>query len=223
MSPSARAYMNEVLALMQKGALHRDSIDWARVRRETLARAANAKTTTDTYPAIAYALSQLQEHHSSLELPDNLSAEQKKTITAEMKTILLPARPPMGRSPFATRKEIEGHIDHVDEMRFAHVILPICVGQYTDEQKNAAYYQLYADKLHRVVADLQTQKPDGWIIDLRGNLGGNMWPMLAGVGLLAGEGDLGSFESPGGNNQFWYYQDGKAGSLDQGRLRSRRR
>ena len=31
----------------------------------------------------------------------------------------------------------------------------------------------------------------GWIVDLRGNSGGNMWPMLAGVGPVLGEGVAG--------------------------------
>ncbi len=216
MSATARAYLDEVLGLMQKEALHRDSIDWAQVRRETLVRARNAKTTIDTYPAIAYALSQLPERHSSLDLPDSLSAEQKETIRAQMKKVAGSSRPPLGRSPFAGRKEIEGHIDHVDGMSFAHLVVPMCVGQYTDEEKNAAEFQRFADKLHGLVVDLQGQKPDGWIIDLRGNLGGNMWPMLAGIGPVVGEGDLGSFQSPGGNNESWYYRAGKAGSRSRG-------
>jgi carboxyl-terminal processing protease len=216
MSATASAYLDEVLGLMQKEALHRDSINWTEVRRETLVRATNAKTTLDTYPAIAYALSQLQEHHSSLDLPDSLPAEQKETIRAQMKKVASSRRPPLGRSPFATRKEIEGHIDHLDGMSFAHLVVPMCVGQYTDEKRNATQFQRYADKLHGLVVDLQAQRPNGWIVDLRGNLGGNMWPMLAGIGLVAGEGDLGSFQSPGGKNESWYYRDGKAGSRSQG-------
>lgn len=216
MSATARAYLDEVLGLMQREALHRDTIDWAQVRHETLVRATNAKTTLDTYPAIAYALSQLQERHSSLDLPDSLPAKQKETIRAQMKKVAGTSRPPLDRSPFATRKEIEGHIDHLDGMSFAHLVVPMCVGQYTNEERNAAEFQQFADKLHRLTVDLQAQKPDSWIIDLRGNLGGNMWPMLAGIGLVVGEGDLGSFQSPDGNNESWYYRAGKAGSRSHG-------
>jgi C-terminal processing protease CtpA/Prc len=133
-----------------------------------------------------------------------------------MKKVAGSSRPPLGRSPFATRKEIEGHIEHLDGMSFAHLVVPMCVGQYTDEERNAAEFQQFADKLHGLVVDLQAQKPDGWIIDLRGNLGGNMWPMLAGIGPVVGEGDLGSFQSPGGNNEPWYYRAGKAGSRPRG-------
>ena len=30
-----------------------------------------------------------------------------------------------------------------------------------------------------------------WIVDLRGNYGGNIWPMIAGVGPVLGEGIIG--------------------------------
>ena len=36
----------------------------------------------------------------------------------------------------------------------------------------------------------------GWIVDLRGNGGGNMWPMLAGIGPILGEGIAGYFIDP---------------------------
>jgi len=49
-----------------------------------------------------------------------------------------------------------------------------------------------------------------WIVDLRGNSGGNMWPMLGGIGPLAGSGTLGFFVS----ERFsvpWFYQAGEVG------------
>ena len=45
--------------------------------------------------------------------------------------------------------------------------------------------------------------------DLRGNGGGNMWPMLAGIAAVLGEGDLGSFQSPGAGASTWFLKDGK--------------
>src|SRR5215467_11872212 len=71
-SPAAKAYLEQALDLMQKDALHKKSIDWAQVRKETLARAKGAQTTFDTYPAIAFAFTQLQERHSWLQLPDSM-------------------------------------------------------------------------------------------------------------------------------------------------------
>ncbi len=51
----------------------------------------------------------------------------------------------------------------------------------------------------------------GWIVDLRGNTGGNMWPMIAGVGPVLGEGVVGYFVPPGGAPATsWSYRDGGA-------------
>src|SRR6266566_9644987 len=109
-SPAVRTYLEQALDLMQKNALNSKSIDWTQVRRETLVRAKDAKTTFDTYPAMAYALTQLKENHSWLELPDNLPVERRQALEAEISRVL--ARPqPAKPSPFAPSHEIKGHMD----------------------------------------------------------------------------------------------------------------
>ena len=54
----------------------------------------------------------------------------------------------------------------------------------------------------------------GWIVDLRGNGGGNMWPMIAGVGPVLGEGIIGWIIY---NNREYEreYRDGAAQSLGE--------
>lgn len=48
----------------------------------------------------------------------------------------------------------------------------------------------------------------GWVVDLRANGGGNMLPMLAGVGPLLGEGMIGAFLHPSGERLLWSYRYG---------------
>ena len=43
---------------------------------------------------------------------------------------------------------------------------------------------------------------------MRGNTGGNMWPMLTGIGPILGDGIVGSFVAADGN-MTWFYQDGR--------------
>jgi C-terminal processing protease CtpA/Prc len=50
----------------------------------------------------------------------------------------------------------------------------------------------------------------GWVIDLRLNVGGNMWPMLAGVGPLLGDSVFGSFVSNQPQGVPWHYSQGHA-------------
>ena len=214
MSEPARTYLTGVLDAMQKGALNRDSIDWDRVRAETLALAGDARTTTDTYVAIAHAIGELKERHSMLVLPDNLDKDRKQAIQAQMRLELSKTRGAVtgssrAKSPFASPNEMAGHLDRRNGRVFAHVVVPHCSGQYAEWERNTPYFEEFERKLSGIVADLLSQKPGGWLIDLRGNGGGNMWPMLAGIAAVLGEGDLGSFQSPGAGASTWLLKDGK--------------
>jgi hypothetical protein len=68
----------------------------------------------------------------------------------------------------------------------------------------------YATDVQQLIRAIDAQNPCGWIVDLRENTGGNMWPMLAGVGPILGEGEAGAFVDSYGNKALWSYQDGKA-------------
>ncbi|GAA1641737.1 S41 family peptidase [Actinoplanes couchii] len=60
-----------------------------------------------------------------------------------------------------------------------------------------------------LVRDLDGQRPDGWIVDLRGNTGGNMYPMLTVLAPLLGDGVLGSFvDADGESAGQWILRDG---------------
>jgi carboxyl-terminal processing protease len=50
----------------------------------------------------------------------------------------------------------------------------------------------------------------GWIVDLRSSRGGNMWPALAGVGPLLGDGTAGYFIDAADKATAWGYTNGKA-------------
>jgi len=210
---SPRAYLEDALNYMQDNALHKRSINWKAVREETLARAKDAKTTWDTYPAIAYAITQLGEKHTWFQLPDNLPYDRRHALDAEIKNIL--NRPdPANPSPFAPSKEMKGHMIRGPHGNLAYVVVPMCLPRFADWEKNKPDFQEFADKLHSLILELQAQKPVGWIIDLRGNGGGNVWPMLAGIGVVVGEGDLGAIVSADNEHEASFYKGGRAGTRD---------
>lgn len=71
-----------------------------------------------------------------------------------------------------------------------------------------------ADSLHAAVTTFVAAGACGWIVDLRDNGGGNMWPMLAGIGPLLGDSLVGSFGS-GLSTEGWYYASGISGIRHQ--------
>jgi carboxyl-terminal processing protease len=70
--------------------------------------------------------------------------------------------------------------------------------------------ETYATQIQDLIRELDGQDPCGWIVDLRENTGGNMWPMLAGLGPILGDGKAGTFVDADGQKVDWSYRDGRA-------------
>jgi C-terminal processing protease CtpA/Prc len=87
--------------------------------------------------------------------------------------------------------------------------LPQFAASLSDQQKAKEAADRFAEQIQTLIRELDREGVRGWILDLRLNNGGNMWPMLAGVGPILGEGEVGSFVSSSGATK-WSYRDGKS-------------
>jgi carboxyl-terminal processing protease len=209
-TPDAAAFLDNALDTMRQHALHGQSVDWTAVRTEAFKRAGGAFNPIDTYPAIYWALVQLGDPGAHLRLPPGLYPDQIALLQQAERDAVNNA-PAAAReqtsipTPFTSRRLPEGHIVTVQGRNFGYVVLPRCSAKDNDG------LLLYAADVRRILTDLTAQSPKGWIVDLRGNTGGNMWPMLAGIGPILGDGSVGSFVANDGNVS-WFYQDGKTGT-----------
>lgn len=67
----------------------------------------------------------------------------------------------------------------------------------------------YTNMVREKICELKSREPKGWIIDLRLNIGGNMYPMFAGLGELFPEIHLGGDSKDGkAYHSRWYNEDG---------------
>ncbi len=71
----------------------------------------------------------------------------------------------------------------------------------------------FATKLQMLIKSLDSDSVIGWIVDLRENYGGNMYPMIVGLGPLTGEGVLGNFIYKNGERLAWKYINGTMGDV----------
>src|SRR5215469_4860937 len=209
-SPEAVAYIDAALNVMRQHYLHRDKTDWTKLKQETFYQAAGAQTAVDTYPAIRFALARLEDHHSYLQpTPDLLREENSRRpklanpsampqSSARKTTFPFP-------SPFRTRRVPEGAMVLGSPTLIAQIVVPLFSSQEHNDIDD------FATKVQNVIAQLASKNPCGWIIDLRGNGGGNLWAMLAGVGPILGEGEPGASLQEDGTKGHWYYENGKAG------------
>ncbi len=67
----------------------------------------------------------------------------------------------------------------------------------------------FATKAHRIIQEIDQLPTAGWVIDLRTDTGGALYPMLAAVGPIVGEGELLRFVAPE-EQVTAYYREGRA-------------
>src|SRR5262249_36338445 len=144
------------------------------VRAKCSELVADAKTATDTYPAVNFAIEQLNDKHSFLA---GRSGKGTKTDTQAGSKVDLPKRVPCD------------DILSSNGQAFGFLLV-----EQLGASSQSARAQSYARSLQQRISDTLMSKPSGWIVDLRGNGGGNMWPMIVGVGPVLGSGTLGFFQ-----------------------------
>src|ERR1700733_8252628 len=116
-TPDAAAFLDNAIDIMRQHALHGEGVDWVALRTEAFKRAGGAFNPIDTYPAIYWALVQLNDSSSRLRLPPGLYPDQiallqqaEKDAKASAPPAAKPDAPP---TPFADRSLPEGHLDTV--------------------------------------------------------------------------------------------------------------
>ena len=81
----------------------------------------------------------------------------------------------------------------------------VSIGRYYGDV--GAHADAYAADLSERINSL-SPTPCGWVVDLRNNTGGNMWPMLAGLSPVLGPGTVGFFTYPNGRSEAWEVGEG---------------
>ena len=181
LSPEALTYLDEALDIMQEHSLNREQINWERLRGRARSRAMGASTPEDTYIAIQFALKDLGDQHSFFMTPEQFAELEEGTMN-------LSSPDPSGR---------------LLDSGLGYIMLPGFAGLGDDANK-------YATEIQEIIREIDQDSPCGWIVDLRQNIGGSMWPMLAGIGPILGECRVGAFVSPDGEQVSWTYTQGQA-------------
>ena len=195
-SAAVRRYVAAALDIMEEHSLNTNAIEWSGFRAATLDQARGALTTTDAHLALRYALRNLGDYHSYLVTPQAAAALSIAPV-ANART---------GRSAIEPRgAALDGGV--------AYLSVPGFAGG-TPVQQVA-----FADRVQNLIRKNEPAASCGWILDLRDNGGGNLWPMLAGVGPLLGDGEAGASVYPDGRRVPFWYSDGKAGFGDYVQLR----
>ena len=179
LAPEARTYLGSALDILAERSLLRADTDWPALRGKAFADAAGARTSADTYAAISSALASLGDGHSRLLRPEQM----RESYAADNPV----------SADLATRRLAGGA---------GYLALPALSGS---ERTAVAY----VEQGRAAVGAVDAAGVCGWVVDLRGNSGGNVWPMLAVAGRIIGDGPAGAFVTPDGGRSEWTVRSGE--------------
>jgi len=199
-SAAARRYVEYALGLIDAHSIYRASVDWPAFRAAVLDQARGATTAADAHLAVRYAIGALGDVHGYLRAPERAEALGRAPVSNARTG--RPPIPPEGRL-------LPGRIGYVTVPGFAG-------GTHMQQVEFAETLQSLLRSL-----DADADGACGWIVDLRRNSGGNLWPMLLGLGPLLGDGDAVLATYPDGRRDGVWHREGAAGLGDFARLRVR--
>jgi carboxyl-terminal processing protease len=179
MSPAARSYLTQLIDIMQANSINRKTIDWPAFRQIVVGVDSNEQTILDLYPKIRTALVLLNDHHTFYQGPDSNQINSRS-----LPGVCTDPTPPAVQAP--------------DDIGYVKVDSFTGIG---------AVETAFAQGIQDAVRAADSEHLAGWIVDLRNNRGGNMWPMVAGLGPILGDGRAGAFVDPDGGTTWWGYQD----------------
>ncbi len=195
-APRATAYVDAALRILEANSLHAADLDWSTLRAATLEYARGATTAQQAHAAVRYAISELGDRHSYLTSPLAATALRSRAVSN--------ARTGQGLVA-AEGRVLGGEIGYISVPGFA--------GGAPSDQVS------FAENLKNLIQQLDEKKVCAWAIDLRRNTGGNLWPMLAGIGPLLGDREVALSVYPNGRTVGVWYRDGQAGLGDYVQLR----
>lgn len=180
-SESTENYISEVVKVIKKHALNKDSLNY----KQDIENALKLSNFADDsmFLSVSYLLRKLKDGH---------------TFFSEVSTI---------QNDSKYDKPIDAHhlpSGKILQDTLAYLKLP------TLAVAGDSLYQVYANTLYNTIIELDHHSPKYWIIDLRDNRGGVVWPIMAGLGPLLNEGIQGYFVYSNNKTKPWIYKKGKA-------------
>jgi len=181
--------VNEFTNIIKHNSIYRDSLKWTKMQPNIDILEQGIENTNDARPVLDYIITQLRA------VGDNHSFYQPKIMADNYaKGNIDPGRP--------SAKLLSNGIGYVSVPAFGSINDTACLN--------------FATKIQELIRELDSaNNVKGWIVDLRQNGGGNMYPMIAGLGPLIGNHPLGYFVNPA-NPKYssdWTYRNGRCGAV----------
>ncbi len=192
---SPQFYLDSIFHLAKETSVVRNEVNWTAIKKEYDRLSINAKTEKDIIPAVKFLLKSLGDFHGRIwvdQVPHNGVVKDFVESNFELPPDLL-REYQYGKIPFSGK---------MVQKKYGYLMIPGIMMSDQDESN--------AQKIKALVCNLQKEHhPEAWILDLRLNGGGTMFPMLSGLSPFLGEDTIGYFLNPAtGYQDSWHLKNG---------------
>ncbi|MBK7308780.1 MAG: S41 family peptidase [Chitinophagaceae bacterium] len=197
--PNPQALLTQVVAKAKQVSLYTSIVNWDSLQMQVNAQAANAKTINDLKPAFEALLNGLKDHHGSIVNARNYTTMARFTDYANLH-----------HPDTRVRQTILHNAVNNTALHFEYAILKGNVG-YLKIVGIAPNVDVAKEsqQIRDALIQLSQSGIQHYIVDLRYNGGGNMNPMMAGLGPLIGDGIAGKLVNLAGDVLFnWEINNG---------------
>jgi carboxyl-terminal processing protease len=175
---SVKSYLDKSLQIIEENALKSKEVNWEKLRQTVYEKASGAKCYEDVLHLFPFIFQEIDDHHGSLKFKDKSYSWNKPQLNIVSDVIKM-----------ATKKYRNTRSEKIAK-DIGYIMIP----------GNSDFRGQHMDSITKVIKSAITKIHNrdikGWIIDLRVNTGGNMYPMIAGLSDFIGEGKVGGFLTP---------------------------
>lgn len=188
---SVKSYLDKSLLIIEANALNSRNVNWKELRENVYHKASGAKRYEDILQIYPYIFEQIDDHHGSLKYKNKTYSWNKNDGIKVNNTIKA-----------ATKKYLSVRSEKIGR-GIGYILIP------GNNDFRGQHMDSISRDIKNAISKINDKHIKGWIIDLRVNTGGNMYPMIAGLSEFIGEGRVGGFITP--TNQpdgDWIIKDG---------------
>ena len=172
---SVKSYLDKSLLIIEANALNSEKVNWKELRKNVYSKASGAKRYEDILSIYPYIFEQIDDHHGSLKYKDKTYSWNKSDGIKVNNTIKA-----------ATKKYSSVRSEKIGR-EVGYILIP------GNNDFRGQHMDSISRDIKNAIAKINDKHIKGWIIDLRINTGGNMYPMIAGLTEFLGEGRVGGF------------------------------
>lgn len=211
LSEEAEKYIQSVVDIMRKDAIHRKELNFDHIHQAIRYYADGAEKVEDTHEAIQKVMPLLKDHHSYF-MTSSYVRESLGLNSEDIKVLKSGKAPHIAPDKIdSLKKNLDYASGRIIDDKVGYISVPSFDNLFDESMT------MFADSLQKIIQKFDQQNLNGWIIDIRNNDGGADMPMITGLGpLLDNNNVYYSVDEDGKEKAKSFYRDGGYYNIEAG-------